>query len=46
MFIDIGKNTAGFVSGHSAKHVDQDLCFSLVTSDQVKSRKDEGCFRV
>jgi hypothetical protein len=36
MFIDIGKNTAGFVSGHSAKHVDQELCFSLVTSDQVK----------
>jgi hypothetical protein len=35
MFIDIGKNTAGFVSGHSAKHVDHDLCFSLVTSDQV-----------
>ena len=34
MFIDIGKNTAGFVSGHSAKQVDQDLCFSLVTSDQ------------
>jgi len=34
MFIDIGKNTAGFVSGQSAKDVDQDLCFSLVTSDQ------------
>mmetsp|Transcript_28657 Transcript_28657/g.33846 ORF Transcript_28657/g.33846 Transcript_28657/m.33846 type:complete len:215 (-) Transcript_28657:49-693(-) len=34
MFIDIGKNTAGFVSGQSAKSVDQDVCFSLVTSDQ------------
>ena len=34
MFIDIGKNTAGFVSGQSSTDVPQDFCFSLVTSDQ------------
>jgi hypothetical protein len=34
MFIDICKNTAGFVAGSSSKGVEQDVCFSLVTSDQ------------
>ena len=34
LFIDIGKNTAGFLSGKSAAKVSESLCFSLVTATQ------------
>merc|ERR1712070_1263177 len=34
MFVDIGKRTVAFVSGMSSQNVNEDCCFSLVTSNQ------------